>query len=79
MVADHGQSSFAVEFTPGQIIRFTYTNWQGVVAERKAQVISLVYEGTEWHPEPQWLLQAFDVEKNAVRLFALRDMVPSSS
>jgi hypothetical protein len=31
-----------------------------------SRVIGLVYGATEWHPEPQWLLQAFDLEKNAV-------------
>jgi hypothetical protein len=29
---------------------------------------------TEWHPEPQWMLQAFDLEKREHRLFAMRDI-----
>ena len=28
---------------------------------------------TDWHPEPQWLLTAFDAEKQADRDFALKD------
>jgi len=32
-----------------------------------------VYWGTtEHHPEPQWLLQAFDIEKKEHRVFAMR-------
>jgi predicted DNA-binding transcriptional regulator YafY len=76
MMAQHVGSAVTVEFAPGQTIHFRYRNWQGVVAERTARVICLVYGSTEWHPEPQWLLQAFDSERNAVRLFALRDMTP---
>lgn len=71
---DH--TSLAIEFVPGQVIRFRYRNWEGVVSERTARVTTLAYGSTEWHPQPQWLVQAFDMEKKAERLFALRDMVP---
>jgi predicted DNA-binding transcriptional regulator YafY len=73
------QPALTIEFTPGQTIRFSYRNWQGAVAERTARVISLTYGATKWHQEPQWLLQAYDLEKNAVRLFALRDMLPAAA
>ncbi|HXA22353.1 MAG TPA: hypothetical protein VNW90_08640 [Acetobacteraceae bacterium] len=46
------------------------------MSERTARVANLVYGSTEWHPQPQWLVQAFDMEQGAERLFALRDMVP---
>ena len=73
-VQDH--ATFPLEFAPGQIINFRYRNWQGVTADRSARIISLVYGSTDWHPEAQWLLKAFDFEKQAERLFAIRDMVP---
>jgi predicted DNA-binding transcriptional regulator YafY len=76
MLPVQNQTPLAIEFAPGQVIRFRYKNWQGVVAERTARVVSLVYGSTEWHPEPQWLLRAFDFERQDVRLFALRDMLP---
>ena len=69
-------SSLTVEFRPGQVIRFEYRNWQGVVATRTARVVSLSYGSTEWHPSPQWVLRAIDLEKKAMRLFALSDMKP---
>ena len=31
----------------------------------------LRFGSTQWHPEPQWLLQAWDVDKDAERDFAL--------
>ncbi len=43
---------------------------------RTVRVIRLSYGSTEWHREPQWLLEALDVEKGAVRMFAVRDMAP---
>jgi hypothetical protein len=78
MRGQEAMPSMALQFQPGQTIRFVYRNWRGVVATRTAQIISLSYGVTEWHPEPQWLLQALDLEKNAVRLFALRDMTPAA-
>ena len=71
-----GHTCLTLEFAPGQVIRFRYRNWKGVVSERTARVTNLFYGSTEWHPQPQWLVQALDMEKSAVRLFALRDMIP---
>ena len=71
-----GQASLAMEFVAGQVIKFRYRNWKGSVSERTARVANLVYGTTEWHPQPQWLVQGFDMEKGAERLFALQDMAP---
>lgn len=56
-----------------QMIRFTYTNWKGETAERRAVPIYLFFGTTEWHKEPGWLLRAFDMDKLAERDFALKD------
>ena len=72
------QAGLTIKFKPEQIVRFKYRNWQGVVALRTVRVICLTFGATEWHKEPQWLLEAFDKEKNAVRFFALRDIVPAN-
>lgn len=74
---DHGSTSCSLELASGQTVRFRYRNWRGVVAVRSARVLRLIYGATEWHPEPQWLLEAVDLDKDEVRLFALADMVPS--
>jgi predicted DNA-binding transcriptional regulator YafY len=76
MSIDQDKLALMMEFKPGQVLRFRYVNWQGVVANRTTRVIELTFGKTEWHPEPQWLLKAYDIEKNAVRFFALQDMVP---
>lgn len=58
----------------GMTIQFDYINWQGVPASRKAEVQSIHYGETEYHPAPQWLMSAWDLEKQANRVFAMKDM-----
>lgn len=48
-----------------------YTNWR---AERSTRTIipkSIYFGSNEFHKEPQWLLMAHDVEKDAPRTFAM--------
>lgn len=55
-------------------IEIDYTNYRG---ERSLRLIRPEYIGlgfNQWHPERQWLLFAHDVEKNARRTFALRNI-----
>lgn len=52
---------------------FRYTNYRGETSDRMVVPIGLAFGATEWHPEPQWLLWAYDLERAAIRAFALRD------
>ena len=55
-------------------ISFLYTSWRG---ERSLRTVtpygSLDFSSSEWHPEPQRLMTAFDYDKDAARGFALSD------
>ena len=51
-----------------------YKNWRGERGFRHIRPIEIVYMSTEWHPEAQWLLRAFDLDKEAMRDFALGDI-----
>lgn len=53
--------------------RMLYSNWRGETAQRRIIPIRLWLGSTEWHPEPGWLLRALDVDKDAMRDFALSD------
>ena len=55
-------------------VRFKYRNWRGEVSERVAEPTSIWFGRTEWHPTPQWVMTATDLEKGALRHFAMRDM-----
>ena len=54
---------------------FIYRNYRGEVSLREVRVPIVTYFGsTDWHPERQWLVKAFDVAKGEWRDFALKDM-----
>lgn len=57
-----------------QNVEFTYTNWKGKTRQRKAYFIKFFMGSTEYHPEPQWLVTGMDLEKQAERTFALKDI-----
>lgn len=67
----------AVNFEqPGKLITVIYTNHRGITTSRTIRPLSAYYGKSQWHPEPQWLMDAWDEERGAVRSFALKDMKP---
>ena len=56
-------------------VTFGYTNWRGETGLREAIPDRIFWGATEWHPEPQWLLEAWDCDKQALRAFALSDCI----
>lgn len=57
----------------GEAIAFRYTNWRGETANRTGLPAFIFWGASEWHPEPQWLMRALDVDKGEPRDFALKD------
>lgn len=57
--------------------RISYVNWRGEAGERRILPTRLAFEANEWHPEPQWILFAWDLDKDAERGFALSGIDPS--
>lgn len=51
-----------------------YTNYEGKRAIREVLPDTVTWKSTLWHPEPQWLLHAFDYDKKQHRDFALKDV-----
>jgi hypothetical protein len=51
-----------------------YTNWKGETAWRKVLPWKMLFKSTPHHQEEQWILKAYDVDKNAERDFAMRDV-----
>ena len=54
-------------------ISLNYTNYRGELSSRQIRPEKLYFGSTEYHPEPQWLLEAHDLGKGAKRVFALKD------
>ena len=57
---------------PAEIIEIDYVNWRGQRSTRTIKPLRLVWGSNEWHPTPQWLVEAIDCEKGDVRGFALK-------
>lgn len=55
-------------------VRIVYTNYKGVTGTRHVIPVEILFGHNEWHTEDQWLMRAFDIEKNAERTFALKDI-----
>lgn len=60
--------------TDNGFLSFWYKNYRGEVSERTVIPMRVYHGATDWHPTPQWLLEAWDMEKDAVRAFAMEDM-----
>jgi predicted DNA-binding transcriptional regulator YafY len=48
-----------------------YTNYRGERSMRRIRPTNLVWDSNEWHPVEQWLLIAWDLDKDASRAFAV--------
>jgi predicted DNA-binding transcriptional regulator YafY len=57
-----------------QEVRIFYTNWRGETRWRRVVPIRIWFGSNPWHPEPQWLLDAFDVDKAEDRAFAMKNI-----
>lgn len=58
----------------GDIIQFNYINWRGLGDIRKVLINEIYYGSNEYHPNPQFLMKAYDLDKNVERIFAMSDM-----
>lgn len=57
-----------------QVVEILYTNYRGETSRRKILPEKIWFGATDWHPEPQWLIDALDIEKGALRNFAMKDI-----
>ncbi len=57
------------------LVRFRYRNHRGEEAERRVRPIRLWFGSTSWHPSPQWLLEGFDLDRQATRDYAMANMI----
>lgn len=57
-----------------KIVTIVYTNYKGRTAVRKIFPKEICFGHTDWHPEEQWLMVAYDIGKDADRTFAMKDI-----
>lgn len=56
------------------VVEISYTNYRGETSTRRILPSRLWFGSAEWHPAPQWILDAWDLDKCALRSFAVRDI-----
>ena len=59
---------------PVEAVEIVYVNWRGEQSVRSIVPMHVHFGTSPWHPEPQWLLHAQDLDKNDVRDFAVKDI-----
>lgn len=81
LMDEDGQCRAAVLGTPhrqtlpqSDRVCITYTNWKGETGDRTIKPIEIWFGSTQYHPEEQWLLHAWDEEKSDFRQFAMKDI-----
>lgn len=55
-------------------VEILYTNYKGERAWRRILPVKIWFGSTKWHPTTQWFVDAEDLDRNAVRSFALSDI-----
>jgi len=55
-------------------VRILYTNWKDETKHRTIIPKRIFWGKTEYHPDEQWLLEAWDIEKRDDRVFAMKDI-----
>ena len=60
--------------TESDSVQIVYTNYRGETAVRTITPKKIWFGKTDWHPKSQWLLDAFDHNKDAERTFAMKDI-----
>lgn len=55
-------------------VQFYYINWKKERSLRTVIPLLVWYGSTDWHPDPQELLKAYDCDKDQERDFAVADI-----
>lgn len=58
----------------GKEVYIDYTNYRGERSVRFVRPSEIWFGSTEFHPIAQWLLRAYDLDKDAERDFAFLDI-----
>jgi len=59
----------------GNPIKVKYKNYKNEISIRTIIPLRVHYGNTQFHPENQWLLEVWDVDKDASRTYAMQDII----
>jgi predicted DNA-binding transcriptional regulator YafY len=55
-------------------VKILYSNHRNEISIRNIVPIESVFKATEYHPEEQWLLRAYDLDRQDERHFAFNNI-----
>lgn len=55
-------------------VTFTYKNHREETSVRLVRPLMIAFGSNAYHPKPQWLMHAWDIQKGAERTFAMKDI-----
>ena len=55
-------------------VSFDYKNHRGELKKLTVIPRGIFFGPTDWHEDSQWILTAFDLDKNQLRNFAMKDI-----
>jgi len=64
-----------IHYSPCKSLKVKYKTWQGEIGIRNIIPQNVYYGSTVYHKENQWLMDVWDVEKNAQRTYAMMDII----
>ena len=64
-----------VEVNEEEVVEIDYRNWRGETIKTKIVPEHIFFGSANSHTEDQWFLNAYDLEWNDFRDFALKDII----
>ena len=64
-----------VEVNEEEVVEIDYRNWRGETTRTKIVPKHVFFGSPEWYIEEQWFLNAYDLEWDAYRDLALKDIM----
>ncbi len=61
------------------VVKAWYCNYKGGISLRQFKIVSIHFEVNEYHSvdgEPCWIILGYDLDKDDLRTYALKDFLP---
>lgn len=72
--AAESYTHYATEIFTPNLVKIAYTNYKNIKSVRNIIPHSIRFGNNQWHTTDQWLLLAYDVDKNEDREFSCKDI-----
>lgn len=59
---------------PSAAVTIRYTDDAGVMSRRRVVPMWVKFTSNRWYPEPQWLMEAVDLDRGEIRSFAMKNV-----